>query len=319
MLLGLVILALSPSLIQENVLPVEVTPIEVLPSETDPAIKAFNSPHLVYLNPTAKKRNKLVIFLPGTNGKPGGTDAFCQTAADLGYDVLALAYPTDTPATKVRGSTDPDAFEKFRREIIEGKDLSPDIEVSRVDSIENRLIKAILFLERTRPTESWKQYLTEKGEIRWENIVPTGHSQGGGHAWLLGILHRCERVVATGAPKDFSRATNRPAAWYRKPATPISLFFAFNHELDMQGCDYQEQLLNFQAFGLPATGAHVKVDGLKPPFNRSRMLFTNFEGSPTQSQQAHSTVISDRITPKDGSGKPVFRSVWEYMFTEPGL
>ncbi len=92
MLSGLVILALSHSLVQET-----VTPIEVLPSETDPAIKAFNFPHLVYLNPTAKKRNKLVIFLPGTNGKPGGTDAFCQTAADLGYDVLALAYPTDTP------------------------------------------------------------------------------------------------------------------------------------------------------------------------------------------------------------------------------
>ena len=312
MISALVWLALSP--IEEP-----VGPVEVLPSKTDPAITAFDSPHLVYLNPTAKKRNKLVIFLPGTNGKPGGTDRFCQTAADLGYDVLALAYPTDIPATKVRGSTDLEAFEKFRREIIEGKDLSPDIEVSRVDSIENRLIKALQFLDRTRPGESWKQYLTEKGEIRWENIVPTGHSQGGGHAWLLGILHKCERVVVTGAPKDFSRATNSPAAWYRKPATPVSLFFAFNHELDRQGCDYDQQILNLKAIGLDKYGSAVKVDGLKPPFKGSRMLFTNFEGSPTQSQQAHSTVISDRITPKDADGKPVFRSVWEYMFTAPPL
>lgn len=293
------------------------SPFPVKPSDTDPAIVAFDAPHLVYFSEKIPKRNELLIFLPGTNGKPGGTNLFCQTAADLGYDVLAMAYPTDVPATKVRKREDPEAFEKFRSEIIEGKDLSPDIEVDRTNSIENRLVKALQFLQRTHPSENWKQYLTEDGQPNWPRIAVSGHSQGGGHAWLLGIKHRVARVVATGAPKDFDRERNRPAAWYRKPATPLSAFFAFNHELDKQGCDYEEQLQNLRAFGLDKLGPATRVDNEKPPFAHSHMLFTNFAGSPTESSAAHSSVIGDRGTPKGKDGVPVFKAVWIYMLTEP--
>lgn len=293
------------------------SPYAVRPSDTDPAIKAFNDPHLVYFNKQPKKRNELLIFLPGTNGKPGGTNLFCQTAADLGYHVLALAYPTDVPATKVRFDPSPDAFEKFRSEIIEGRDVSSAIEVSRVNSIENRLIKAIRFLDRTRPDDGWGQYLLKNGEPAWPKIAVSGHSQGGGHAGLIATKHRVARAVMTGAPKDFDRAKDKPAAWYGKSATHISGFFAFNHELDRQGCDYSEQLQIFRAMNLYKLGDPASVDKLKPPFNRTRMLFTNFEGSPTESPLAHSTVMGDRITPKDKNGEPVFKPVWIYMLTEP--
>lgn len=291
-------------------------PIPIKPSDTDPAITQFNDPHLIYLNPEAKKRNELLIFLPGTNGKPGGTNLFCQTAADLGYNVLALAYPTDIPATTARNSEDPNAFENFRLEIIEGRDLWSGIEVSQTDSIENRLTKALQYLSRTRPTENWNQFLDAKSNLNWSKIAVSGHSQGGGHAALIATKHKVARVVMTGAPKDFDRAKKAPAAWYKKRATPPSAFFAFNHMLDRQGCDYSEQLLNLEELGLNAFGEPAVVDKLKPPYNHSRMLFTNFEGSSTDSRQAHSTVIGDRITPKDESGNPVFRSVWIYMLTK---
>ena len=295
----------------------ESSPIPVRPSDTDPAITKFNDPHLVYHNSAVKKRNELLVFLPGTNGRPGGTGLFCQTGADLGYHVLALAYSTDVAAATVRDEPDRQAFEKFRTEIIEGRDLWGSISVSRVDSIEHRLTKAIAYLAKTRPNEGWGQFLEGESKLKWGKMAVSGHSQGGGHAGLIGVKHRVARVVMTGAPKDYDRATDSPAAWYRKGATPAGAFFAFNHVLDRQGCDYEQQLQNLRALGLFAFGEPVMVDKQAAPFKHSRMLFTNFEGSPTESVRAHSTVIGDGITPKDAKGEPVFRAVWKYMLTEP--
>lgn len=292
------------------------SPYPVLPSDTDKAITAFNSPHLVYFNRSVKARNDLLIFLPGTNGKPGGTDLFCQTAADLGYQVIALAYPTDVPATAVRNERDPAAFENFRTEIIEGRDLSKFVSVDRTNSIENRLIKALEYLSAKNASEGWPRYLKD-GNLVWSKIAVTGHSQGGGHAALIAIKHRVARAITTGAPKDYDRARNAPAAWYRKPVTPISGFFTFNHELDRQGCDFKEQMQICKAMGLDKLAAPVSVDKVSPPFNGSRILTTNFEGSPTESPRAHTSVIGDAITPKNKDGSPKFKPVWIYMMTAP--
>lgn len=306
-----VALAVSTALWQDT------STLAVKPSDTDKAITQFDGPHLVYFNRNAKPRNELLIFLPGTNGKPGGTNLFCQTAADLGYHVLALAYPTNVPATAVRNEQDPRAFENFRLEIIEGRDLSTFVSVDRTDSIENRLIKAVRHLSRIQPKRGWTQFLTEAGQPKWRKIAVTGHSQGGGHAALIATRHRVARAIMTGAPKDYDRVRNAPAAWYTSPKTPISGFFTFNHELDKQGCDYEEQLEICRAMGLYKLGGPVSVDQVRPPFKRSRILTTNFDGSPTESEKAHSTVIGDAICPKDQTGKPIFRPVWEYMMTAP--
>lgn len=293
------------------------SPYPVTPSVTEAAIKAFNAPHLVYFNPNVKPRNELLVFLPGTNGKPGGTNLFCQTAADLGYHTVALSYPTDIPATAVRESTDPEAFEKFRLEIIEGRDLSPRVSVNRTNSIENRLIKLLQHLDKSDPHGRWGQYLTASGALHWPGIAVSGHSQGGGHAALIATKHRVARAIMTGAPKDFDRVRNRPAAWYGHAATPVSGFFTFNHERDRQGCDFAEQLLICKAMGLDKLGGAVQVDTVPPPFRGSRILTTNFAGSPTESTRAHSSVIGDRGCPKDRDGKPIFRPVWEWMMTAP--
>jgi len=292
----------------------ETSPYPVKPSETDKAITTFDGPHLVYFNRGAVPRHELLIFLPGTNGKPGNTDLFCQTAADLGYHVLALAYPTDIPATAARNEKDPDAMRNFRLEIIEGKDLSTRVSVDRTNSIEHRLVKALEFLAKKEPTVGWSQFL-KGGQPNWPKIAVSGHSQGGGHAALIAIRHRTARAISTGGPKDFDRYRNKPAAWYTKPETPISGFFTFNHELDKQGCDYAEQLLICKAMGLDKLGGPVSVDKERPPFKGSRILTTNFEGSPQESVRAHSSVISDALTPKAKDGSPVFKPVWVYMLT----
>jgi len=293
-------------------------PTPIKPSDTDKGIVEFNDPHLVYRNSKAKPRNELLIFIPGTGGRPGGTGMFCQTAADLGYHTIALAYPSSVPATAARADQDKKAMENFRWEIIEGGDLSPHVSVDRLNSIESRLALALKHLHKTEPKGAWAQFLDKKGLPNWSKIAVTGHSQGGGHAALIAKKHRVARVIMTGAPKDFDRVRNSPAAWLSGPfATPMKAFFAFNHELDRQGCTIAEQLRVFTAMGLDKVGAAVSVDKEKAPFKHSRILLTNFDGSPTDSPRAHSTVIGDGITPKDAKGQPVFRSVWTYMMTEP--
>ncbi len=298
-------------------LPGGEVPTPIRPSETDASIKAFDDPHLVYRNRGAKARGELLIFLPGTGGKPGGTGQFCQTAADLGYHVIALAYPSDVPATRVRNEPDPEAFEKFRTEIIEGKDLSSFVSVDRTNSIENRLIKVLQYLAKVEPNGGWSPYWNAEAGLNWAKIAVTGHSQGGGHAALIAIKHRVARAIMTGAPKDYDRVRDAPAAWYRKPATPISGFFTFNHELDRQGCDFGEQMAICRVMGLDKLGPPVSVDATPPPYRGSRILTTHFEGSPTESVRAHSTVIGDAIGPKTKDGTPRFRPVWEYMMTAP--
>ena len=70
------------------------------------------------------------------------------------------------------------------------------VTVSRTESIENRLIKLLMYLKKTRPRERWDQFLSSSGDINWEMVAVGGQSQGGGHAALLRIKHRMARVMA---------------------------------------------------------------------------------------------------------------------------
>jgi pimeloyl-ACP methyl ester carboxylesterase len=299
--------------------------IPVRPSVTDPAIKTFNSPHYIYLDrrriispdpgmPPA--RQQLVLWLPGTSvdsdpTKQGRTaDRFCNLAANLGYHVIALKYPNDVSATKCRNESDPQAFESFRLAIITGAP-SPYLTIAPAESIENRLVKLLLHLKRTRPRERWQQFLNEDGTIKWSAIAVAGQSQGGGHAALIAIKHRVARVICTGAPKDYSQALHQPAAWLAEPpATPPTRFFTFNHQQDRQGCTPAQQLEILRRLGLEAFGGAVNVDQAIPPFRHTRILTTNFPGTTLESRVAHTTGIA-------GKNAAIFERVWTYMLTEP--
>ena len=298
--------------------PAESGEILVVPSQTDPAIKTFDFPHCIYLNRApAADRHQLLLWIPGTqppgteNKGPGAAGRFCEMAAGFGYRAIVLRYPNDESAAVVRQDSDPAAFEKFRMAIIAGGS-SRHITVSRADSIENRLLKLLLYLQQNRPAEEWGQFLTSEGGIRWEAFVLAGQSQGGGHAALLAMQHPVARVVCFGSPKDYSLASGRPAAWLSaKSATPATRFFALNHQQDSQGCTPAQQLENLRALKLDALGGPVNVDKETPPYRHSHILTTNYPGGKLTSKEAHTTGISPR-------NEAVFGKVWAYMLTEPG-
>jgi hypothetical protein len=287
----------------------------IQPSLTDPEINTFDTPHGVYFNPSAKTRNKLVVFIPGTNGTGLGGKLFAETAANEGFHVVSLSYPSSVPATVCHAQADENCFENFRREIIEGNDLSPLIVVNRANSIENRLQKLLIYLTKDFENEGWGQYLNAANEIRWEQLILSGQSQGGGHAPLMAKDHRVSRVIMFSAPKDYDRASNKAAGWYGEGKTPLKNYFAFNHIQDKQGCDYDQQLENLKTLGLFAFGEPVDVDKSTPPFKNSRILITDYPGKPLSSVEAHTSLMSDGRTPLDKDGVPYFRPVWIYLLT----
>lgn len=267
---------------------------------TDPAITLVPGEHSAWLNRAAPARDQLLIFITGTGGR-GGPPGFLQTAADLGYHVIVPLYVNDIPAAVCRDDADPQAFENFRREILEGRDLSPRVAVDRANSLEHRVLKLVQWLAAQRADENWAQFLDASGAIVWSKVVLAGHSQGGAHASLMAQDHAVARVVMTGAPKDYSQALRRPAAWYRAGLTPAKRQFAFVHERDAQGCTFAEQLENFRAAGLAPVAS---VDGAEAPFGGAHALTTAFGGE-LASVPAHTSVINDVR----------FRPIWQFMLT----
>jgi hypothetical protein len=308
----------------------DVTSIPIIPSTTDPAIKTFDNPHWIYINREivvehrvngARDRHELYLFITGTHekGTPRGgkgPSAFCELAANLGYHVVVITYPNDIPASVCRNDSDPNAFEDFRMAIIQGGQTK-HINVERSDSIENRLIKLLQFLEKIRPRENWGQFLNEDGTIRWQSIAVGGQSQGGGHAALIAIKHQVARVICTGAPKDYNQLEGMPAAFYgEESATPKGRFFAFNHHQDYTGDTSPEQLLqNLKALGLDAFGPPAEVDSEAFPYNHARILMTAYPVVKVTGPQSEGSLKAhfSMLSPENASR---WRKVWVYMLTE---
>lgn len=295
--------------------------IAILPSQTDPEIKTFDFPHYLQVDRDIVvrqvkgkpgPRHELLVWLTGTGGRGRGAGEFCTLAASLGYHVLKVMYPTDIPATICKRDADATSFETFRMCIIAGG-TCPHISVSRSDSIENRLSKLLQLLAKSRPREQWQQFLKADGTVEWEKLALAGQSQGGGHAFLIGMKHRVARVIGTGAPKDWAPKLPGPAPWLLGPsATPKERFFTFNHEQDQQGATPEQQWQILKAFGGDAPGTVVSVDNHAPPYNHSRNLSTNHPGSKLESGPAHTSVSAN-------ASAEIFKSVWTYLLTEPAV
>ncbi len=291
-------------------------PTSTLPSATDPQIKTFNAAHLSWL-PEANPRNELLVFLTGTNGKPYRS-RFLETASKLGYHVISLMYPCSIAAqTACANSDDPDAYMKFRLEIIQGTDTSTEIDVPRADCIENRLAKLLVYLNNQQPGSGWDNYI-ESGEPKWGNIGFCGQSQGGGHAYVISKIHPVSRVIFFGSPKDYSFHFNAPAKGFDTDTkTPAKCYFGFNHMEDKQGnCDHKQQLAIFKQMGLTALGI-ADADHPTPSYNHAHLIFTDGQlPDMTQMPRIHNFAINN-TTVLSANGKPICPPVWHYMLTEP--
>jgi len=207
----------------------------IKPSDTDPAIKRFDRLHYVLFNQTTPPTANLLVFLPGTFGRPPGPTAFLHAAADSGYRVISLDY-NDEPAVNVYcPRKSPACSSNFRRMRIYGDGISIDtsFDNSIAESIVNRLVKLLVYLNSQDLRQNWSAYL-DGGAPNWDRIVLAGQSQGAGMAAYIAKRDLVGRVILFSSPWDFVASNGNVrtlAPWIAMPSkTPPERWFGGYHQ-----------------------------------------------------------------------------------------
>lgn len=287
----------------------------ILPQTTDPNISTNLNNHYVSINRGVAPKNRLFVFFPGTGGVAANQQEINRTAADLGLHAINLTYPNDEAVNELCGglNTNLDCYANVRLEIKDGIDRTTLVNVNRANSIENRLIKLLIHLRAQSPNDNWGQFLIDDANLDWSKIVVSGHSQGGGHAGIIGRYHAVARVIMFSA-MDFNGRTNSPANWIAMPNTTPNAsspdkFRGFSHTRD--------EMVNFTllsnriwtAYGMPQFGAIVNIDGTNPPYNNTHSLTSDLE-----CENFHGCVVVDARLVRQ-NGIPVYKPVWEYLLS----
>lgn len=287
----------------------------VSPQATDPEISTNLNNHYVSINRDVTPKGLLFVFLPGTGGIAALQLDINNTAADLGFHAINLTYPNDEAVNSLCGglSVNLDCYANVRLETKDGTDRTPLVSVNRANSIENRLIKLLQFLQNRSPQDDWAQFLIGGNSLNWAKIVISGHSQGGGHAGIIGRYHPVARVVMFAA-MDFNGLANSPANWIAHPettpnATPPERFWGFSHTRDDQVNFTLLTTRIWPAYGMPAFGAVVNIDNTLPPYSNTHSLTTDMNCDNT-----HGCVVVDARLVRV-NGVPVVKPVWEYLLS----
>lgn len=288
----------------------------VAPQTTDPQIDRNLQNHYAAINQTQAAQNKLFLFFPGTGGTPFFQQEINNTAADLGFHAVGLNYPNNEAVNELCGApnADLDCYARVRLEVKDGVDRTNLINVTRPNSIENRLIKLLIYLRAQRPAENWGQFLLDDATIDWTRIVVAGHSQGGGHAGIVARFHPVARAVMFAA-MDFNGATGQPADWIAQPnttpnASAADKFWGFSHQRDEQVNFTILSNRVWTAYGMPSFGAIVNVDNSSPPYNNTHSLTSNVE-----CVNFHGCVVVDARLVRDQNGVPIYKPVWQYLLS----
>lgn len=297
-----------------SLLSISQTEHQVLPSTTDANITAPNYNHFVYINQGVTAKNKLFLFFPGTGGFPANTKLLLKHAANLGYHSIGLTYPNVQSINELCiGEPDTTCHSNARLEVYDGIDRHDSINVDVANSIKNRALKLLQYLETNFPTENWGQYYTDS-TINWNKIIVSGHSQGGGHAGIISKINTVDRVVMFAAT-DWIQPLGRYADWISwSSATTSEKYFGFIHQQD-EAISLILQKDTWIQYGMNAYGSIVFADTTTLPYNNTHQLYTN-ETPNNNPTKFHGCVVADLYTPMNG-GVPVFEDVWTHLIDSP--
>jgi hypothetical protein len=303
---------------------------QVYATTTDAAISATPSgaeaPHVaINPSPSATPRGRLLVFLPGTQGRPTRYTAILRAAAARGLHAVGINYPNQTAMVALcQFSTHPDCYWAARNVVVfgGGTPVSGQSPVSSADAIVNRVARLLATLAARHPSEGWGQYLLGNGTVDWSKVVLAGHSQGGGHVGVLAKTVSLNRAVYFSSPEDWNELTDRPANWTsaRPNVTPASRQYGFGADSDTL-VPNAHAFAHWDALGLPRPSAGpVPAEVGSGSFGETRQLRTALAPNPTGSTlplvlHQHGVPVLDASTPLDASGRPVFDvlGVWDYL------
>jgi hypothetical protein len=291
-----------------------VTVHSILPSAADPSLTGTESPNVAIVRRHAHFNGLLLVFLPGTGGKPGCCELYLRAAASLGYHAVGLTYDNQT-AVGIRCLNDLSCFGTVRRNEFDGTDPSAFISLQPRQGIEHRLASLLSYLAKRHPREGWRGFLRH-GMPDWGRIVMSGHSQGGGEAAFIGTIKRLRGVVTLSSPPD-TNLSHVPATWVAgvpHGRTPLDRFVGFVHSGDPF---YARIIADWQAMNLSSFGALRSVDGARPPYRHAHELISSAP-LPLVILATHDSTAVDSATPSCANGSAEYAPVWDYMLEVAG-
>jgi hypothetical protein len=155
---------------------------------------------------------------------------------------------------------DPGCSGNFRRRRVFGGNAGSPVENTQAETIVNRLISLLLYLQDHDAAGQWDGYLID-GEPNWSRIVVSGLSQGAGMAAYIAKHKSVARVVLFSSPWDFQRSSQRLAPWLTDPsATPSERWFAEFHRRENTAALIARA---YQALQIPKD--HIRIFDLDLP------------------------------------------------------
>lgn len=250
-----------------------------------------------YLDTRVAPRGQLVVYLHGASSGPltaCGSTAHGQLLAGLGFHFFAPCYASDYGV----GNCGQD-IGGCRLEAFDGMPRHTALDISRPNSIEERIIKGLEHLQRVNPKGDWTWFL-ENGQPRWSHIIISGISHGASTAGLIGKVRPVSRVVMLSGPLD----TNQP--WLSMASvTPPSALWGLTHTADNQ---HPGHLAAFQTMMLPGAPTHIDDAGV--PYGGSHRLRTSAPAT-----DGHSSTEAGGASPRTADGGFVFAPAWRQLYT----
>jgi acetyl esterase/lipase len=269
----------------------------VLPADADSAIHRFTEPSYVVFERATGPDAPLLLFLPGTGGRPQNASEFAKTAARQGYRVIGLEY-TDVPAVAqiCPRERDPQCSEKVRRKRIYGDDVTSLIDDQPGESIVRRFTALLHLLDRQHPEEGWSRYL-DGGQPAWSRIAVSGLSQGAGMAAFIAQRSRVARVILFSSPWDSYGPRRTLAPWLmRGPGeTPSDRWFGVYHQREPTA----DQIARaYSALGIPPSQTRI---------------FTLDPAPSAPAGAYHPSVVANAATPRAVDGTPAYLDDWRWL------
>lgn len=283
----------------------------VLPQLTDNTIKESEEPHFAYIDQRVSPKGTLLVFLGGTHSFPRQFQLFPRTASGLGYHVVNINYLNDISSRVCEDETDMKCFANYHEEVIFGNDESDAVKIDSGNSIVNRIIKLLQYLNAGHPSDGWAQYYATNG-LLFSKVVFAGHSQGGGHAAYIASKVSVARVVLFCSPNDYSVKYQRVADWCNgELATTTDRFFGLNHKRD-EIVSPSEQYAVWKALGMLTGSDTSSAD--KSTYKNFRALYTNYEPNPeaTTLRLKHNMPVVDNVIPAGPEGDQL-KKVWKHL------
>ena len=281
----------------------------VYPSTTDPAITTFNATHFVSVQTGALLKNILFVNIPGTNRTPSQCKVIAQKAVSMGYHAISLTYSNQTAGNPLCAPTgDTTCHLRLRREVIDGIDRHPSINITPTNSVINRLTKLLIYMHKVQPTQGWGQYLVNN-QINWSKVIIGGHSQGGALAGVIGRFYPVKRVIMFSMV-DFLNNGKIPN-WEKLTANNANYYSLINMNDEL--VPWSKVNAVWTAAGWKAYGNYINVDWNPFPYNNSHLLISTYKPTSTSIDPYHNMTGVDHYFPKYSNGKYVYEKAWEYL------